>query len=666
MTDPKNIAVKVGEKFGRPADMPIDKFFETNMAAREVLNRVLAKANSAMVNENIPTANSAAMSATPITAARGGYVGYAEGGDTAETPEQKKVREEQAALRNKTIGDKSYKAASDPASMVTDTTVEKIDDTDTTQKIDSTVGQVSTADVSTDGSGLMPKATASTVTAKTADSPDTVTTNLATTTDSQAAVETALEDVAAKNTQMTKDSTITAAAGDPEKMSALGVEDIKQIESPTQVVAPNARVIKPGEEIGGSAVDMAAVKEATDIKAVTADPSKKATVQGQLTDLMEDFEGGATPPWAAGAMRAATAAMAARGLGASSMAGQAIVQAAMESALPIAQQDSATFAKFESQNLSNKQQTAMFAAEQRAKFLEIDFTQEFQSRVAMAAKVSDIANLNFTADQQIALENSRLTQTANLANMSAVNGKVMADAAAMQTMDLANLSNEQQAVVENAKAFLQVDLANLANDQQVEVFKAQAVQQAILSDTAAKNAAEQFNASSKNQTDQFMATIKTQVSQFNTSQQNATEQFNAGEKNAIEKFNTEVKNQRDQFNATNSLVIAQANAVWRQNIATLDTSAQNDANKLDAATKNGLTEKAIDDIWQRERDVMAWAVATSESASERAVQILLADKSADKAREQLTFEEASAKSSWVSTMIFGSDGYDIAEIIKGK
>ena len=181
MIDPKNIAVKVGEKFGRPADMPIDKFFETNMAAREVLNRVLAKANSAMVNENIPTANSAAMSATPITAARGGYVGYAEGGDTAETPEQKKAREEQAALRNKTIGDKSYKAASDPASMVTDTTVEKIDDTDTTQKIDSTIGQVS---------ATAPKATASTVTAKTADSPDTVTTNLATTTDSQAAVET--------------------------------------------------------------------------------------------------------------------------------------------------------------------------------------------------------------------------------------------------------------------------------------------------------------------------------------------------------------------------------------------------------------------------------------------------------------------------------------------
>jgi hypothetical protein len=45
------------------------------------------------------------------------------------------------------------------------------------------------------------------------------------------------------------------------------------------------------------------------------------------------------PAWAAGALRNATAQMAARGLGASSLAGQAIVQATMESALPIAQAD---------------------------------------------------------------------------------------------------------------------------------------------------------------------------------------------------------------------------------------------------------------------------------------------------------------------------------------
>ena len=62
--------------------------------------------------------------------------------------------------------------------------------------------------------------------------------------------------------------------------------------------------------------------------------------------------------------------MAARGLGSSSLAGQAIViQAAMESALPIAQADARTIASFDAQNLSNRQQAAMLAAEQRAQFL---------------------------------------------------------------------------------------------------------------------------------------------------------------------------------------------------------------------------------------------------------------------------------------------------------
>jgi hypothetical protein len=56
-------------------------------------------------------------------------------------------------------------------------------------------------------------------------------------------------------------------------------------------------------------------------------------------------------------MRNATAIMAQRGLGASSMAGQAIIQAAMESALPIAVQDAQTMAQFEMQNLSNRQAT---------------------------------------------------------------------------------------------------------------------------------------------------------------------------------------------------------------------------------------------------------------------------------------------------------------------
>ena len=83
--------------------------------------------------------------------------------------------------------------------------------------------------------------------------------------------------------------------------------------------------------------------------------------------------------------------MASRGLGASSMAGQAVIQAAMEAALPIAHIDTA-----------NKQQMALAKAEQRAKFLHHAFDQAFQAKVINASKVSEIANMNLNADQQVA------------------------------------------------------------------------------------------------------------------------------------------------------------------------------------------------------------------------------------------------------------------------
>ena len=88
---------------------------------------------------------------------------------------------------------------------------------------------------------------------------------------------------------------------------------------------PVQRKVETGELISGAANAEVASNYAEQIEAAQATPTKQATVQGQLEGLMQQFEGGNTPPWAAGAMRNATAQMAARGLGASSMAGQALV-----------------------------------------------------------------------------------------------------------------------------------------------------------------------------------------------------------------------------------------------------------------------------------------------------------------------------------------------------
>jgi hypothetical protein len=425
---------------------------------------------------------------------------------------------------------------------------------------------------------------------------------------------------------------------------------------------PVQRKIENGELISGVANAETAAKFTEEVQAATASPSQKATVAGQLDTLMTNFEGGATPAWAAGAMRTATATMAARGLGASSMAGQAIVQAAMESALPIAMADAQTQASFETQNLSNRQQRAMLAAQQRATFMGQEFDQAFQSRVMNASKISDVANMNFTAEQQVALENSRNANTVNIANLSNRQAMVMAEAAALSNLDMANLSNRQQAAVMNAQAFMQMDLTNLSNQQQTELFKSQQQVQSLFTDQAATNAAAQFNASSQNQTDQFFANLATQTSQFNTAQTNAQNQFNAGELNAQNRFAAEMMNQRDQFNAQNRLVIDQNNAQWRRQVATADTAAINRANEINAQNVLDISNTAYNDLWSYYSDSMEWAWNSAENERQRIVDLakvkLTIDANADIAEYKADTASASAWGGLMATMFTSPIGGD--------
>ena len=397
----------------------------------------------------------------------------------------------------------------------------------------------------------------------------------------------------------------------------------------TLINNPIQRQIQSGEIITGAANAETASAYTEQIQAATATPTDQATVQGQLASLTANFDATNPPSWAAGALRGVQAQMAARGLGASSIAGQAMVQAALESALPIAQADAQMVASFEAQNLTNRQQRAMLAAQQRATFIGQEFDQNFQARVQNAAKIGDIANMNFTADQNIAMENSRAVNTMNLNNVSNRQAMVAAEAAALANLDMSNLNNRQQAAVQNAQSFLQLDMANLSNQQQTDLFKAQQRTQALFTDQAAENAARQFNATSQNQVDQFFANLATQTAQFNATQANAQSQFNAGQVNTVERFNAEMNNQRDQYNATNQLAIAQNNAVWRREIATADTAAVNRANELNANAILDISKEAYDNLWSYYADTMEWAWTSADNQLERINKMAIAQLDAD-------------------------------------
>jgi hypothetical protein len=276
-----------------------------------------------------------------------------------------------------------------------------------------------------------------------------------------------------------------------------------------------------------------------------------------------------------------------------------------------------------------------------------------QAAIANAARYSEAANLTFTADQQTKLHNSSLMQSIGLANLDAKQATVLQNASILANMDITNLNNRQQTAVQNAKTFLDTDLTNLNNAQQVELFRGKANIDALLTDSAADNAAKQLNVTEKNKTDQFFTQLASNISMFNTEQKNAIAQFNAGEENAGTKFNAQMDAARKQFNASNSLAIAQANAVWRQNTTTLNTAAKNDSNRDMAATMNALTSKALDEVWQKERDIFAYAFTSTESDKDRAVELMLSDKRDDLVRWQEGKQEEAAKAAAIVKLIFG-------------
>ena len=464
------------------------------------------------------------------------------------------------------------------------------------------------------------KATATTATkADDVDVPDTPTVSKTTAVTAADDIEDELDKVSPEklDDKTKEDATIKAEEQDESSISKL-----KEAQGEAIVMNNETqRKIEDGELVDSQVDPQKASQYVEEVQDATATPTAKATVKGQLDDLMKDFEGGETPPWAAGAMRAATAKMLSRGLSHSSMAGQAIIQAAMESAMPIAQADASTQASFEAQNLSNRQQIAMHSAQQRAAFMKQDFDQKFQAKVLNASKIADVANMNFTAEQQIALENSRNANTMNLANLNNQQALVMAEAAALSQLDIANLNNRQQAAVQNAQNFLAIDMANLNNAQQTTMFKAQANVQALFNDQAAQNAANQFNASSENQVNQFFAGLKAQVGQFNVAQANAMTQFNTGQTNAISQFNTNIANQRDQFNAQNELIVSQGNVQWRRAVATGNTANINRANEFNATSLLGISQQAYANLWQQQGDAMERAWQTAENAQDRLTQL---------------------------------------------
>lgn len=480
------------------------------------------------------------------------------------------------------------------------------------------------------------------------------------------AVTTALGAVQPEQGVVGEKAQITAATQEPTTTAVGGVQAAQG--TAAQIAAAPTRVEQAGEMITGPAVDMGKVEQTlAQTQAAQGVVTEEMTTQGQLNKLLQNFDAGAPPPWAAATMRTATAQLAARGLGASSLAGQAVIQAALEAATPIAAADAKVFEQMGLTNLSNRQQIAVLTGQQRAQFLGQEFDQAFQTRVLNAAKVADIANKNFDAQTTIAIENARLTNTMNVSNLSAKNALVLANAAQIAQLETQNLNNRQVAAVENAKAFLQMDVRNLELRQQTALFKAQEISDALVSDAGFENAARITNANNAMEAAKISATLALTADQFNATERNKVNLYNANAANELARFNALEINDRAEFNSKMSAEINIANAKILADISTANTAAINAANAVNAKNATDLTAAAYAQQSQTYRDLLEMSWKTGEQEKDRVTNIAVASitKSAAASAAQIT-ADANSSAAWGSLAFKAVENWDKVESFGDK
>ncbi len=313
---------------------------------------------------------------------------------------------------------------------------------------------------------------------------------------------------------------------------------------------------------------------------VTGTITSDATVKGQLESLQNEVQtalntGNPLPVWARGAAKATEAAMANRGLSASSMAAEALAEGIMNSAIPIAKADADSYKQMIFQNLSNNQQAAITNAQAYLKM--------------------DMANLSNQ-------------QQANLQNINARQNFILSDQAAANAAFQFNATSQNQVNQFYSKLSTTVADQNAARLDAMNKF-AEAEKSKINALNAQNTiAVNEANAKREQVVRQFNATLENQRQQFNVTNQREIDQSNVVWRRAVNTANTAAVNAANQTNAQNLLnlsnwALSSLWQQWRDEASWVNTSSENMENRnhnlamaaLERSTAVDLQDKASKD-----------------------------------------------------------------------
>ncbi len=390
-----------------------------------------------------------------------------------------------------------------------------------------------------------------------------------------------LQQVATTELMATPGVTGTLAAATPTTAAAPTIAAPTAGLAGTQVTAPTAATAGQitAAQVAGQTPTMTAAQGQLSTGAIAQAAqgtiTSDATVKGQLAGLQQEVEtalasGNPLPVWARGAAKATEAALANRGLSASSMAAEALAEGIMNSAIPIAAQDAATYKQMIFQNLSNNQQAVITNA---------------QSYLRM-----DMANLS--NKQQANLQNINTRQNFLLSDQAAANAAFQFNATSQNQVNQfysklsTTVADQNAARIDAMRKFAEANALNAQN-------------------TIAVNEA---NAKREETVNRFNATLANQRQQFNVQNQREIDQSNVVWRRAVNTANTAAVNASNQTNAQNLLNLSNwglssAWQQWRDEASWVNTSSENESNRnhnlaiaaLERSTAVDLQNKASKD-----------------------------------------------------------------------
>ena len=370
----------------------------------------------------------------------------------------------------------------------------------------------------------------------------------------------ALQSVTPNQLQTTPGLTGTAQAATP---TATAAPTIASTAIPTATQVTQATPIAANTYDYNAATTAANIPQATAAQGTVTQPMvaaqeditalpPEATVQGQLANISQSItsavnEGTALPAFAQGAKRIVDAAMQQRGLGASSIAAEALAQGIISSSIPIAQQDAATYKEAIFANLNNRQQAALTNA---SAYLQMD-----------------MANLNNT--QQTSLANLQVRQQSLFSDQAADNASLQFNSQSQAQTDQFFTNLNTSVKTGNAQ---RTDAMNQYAVAETNKISAQNAQNTI--------AVEEADAQREASINQFNTQLSDQRQRFNVENQRVIDQSNVTWRRQVNTANTASINAANQTDAQNLLQISNFALSslwqqWRDEASWVNTSSQN-------------------------------------------------------------------------------------------